>query len=175
MPAHPNRCALNSIRQIRLYYKGCNQHTYGLFDTERLAEDENHRKRFVFLLGAERVVPPVAPCHLVVLLGESEKVGRDLTKGFVVALSIPDPTQSQRACANNNTQRLIDITTNQHAVCREFLDRLRIEYEISDLVNAAYGLTPDEIALMWATAPPRMPISGPRPLNHEVVPPRSPG
>jgi len=33
------------------------------------------------------------------------------------------------------------------------------EHEVSDLVNAAYGLTPDEIDLMWATAPPRMPIS----------------
>ena len=33
-----------------------------------------------------------------------------------------------------------------------------LERRLSDLVNAAYGLTPDEIALMWATAPPRMPF-----------------
>lgn len=32
------------------------------------------------------------------------------------------------------------------------------EHAVSDLVNAAYGLTPAEIDLMWATAPPRMPI-----------------
>lgn len=32
-----------------------------------------------------------------------------------------------------------------------------LESRISDLVNAAYGLTPDEIKLMWDTAPPRMP------------------
>jgi len=32
-----------------------------------------------------------------------------------------------------------------------------LESRVSDLVNAAYGLTPDEIKLMWATAPPRMP------------------
>lgn len=38
-----------------------------------------------------------------------------------------------------------------------------LEHEISDLVNAAYGLTPDEIALMWETAPPRMPIMPPEP------------
>jgi len=37
----------------------------------------------------------------------------------------------------------------------------RLEHEIGDLVNAAYGLTPDEIALIWETAPPRMPISAP--------------
>ena len=40
-------------------------------------------------------------------------------------------------------------------------EAMKLEHEISDLVNAAYGLTPDEIALMWETAPPRMPISGP--------------
>ena len=37
----------------------------------------------------------------------------------------------------------------------------RLESRVSDLVNAAYGLTPDEIALLWQTAPPRMPISQP--------------
>ena len=36
-----------------------------------------------------------------------------------------------------------------------------LEARVSDLVNAAYGLTPDEVRLMWDTAPPRMPI--PRP------------
>jgi hypothetical protein len=41
-------------------------------------------------------------------------------------------------------------------------EALTLEHEISDLVNAAYGLTPDEIALMWKTAPPRMPIAKPR-------------
>jgi predicted transcriptional regulator len=28
-------------------------------------------------------------------------------------------------------------------------------------VNAAYGLTPDEIKLMWDTAPPRVPLVAP--------------
>ena len=32
-----------------------------------------------------------------------------------------------------------------------------LERQISDLVNEAYGLTPDEVNLMWKTAPPRMP------------------
>jgi hypothetical protein len=35
---------------------------------------------------------------------------------------------------------------------------LALERQLSDLVNAAYGLTPDEVELMWATAPPRMPF-----------------
>ena len=36
-----------------------------------------------------------------------------------------------------------------------------LETRVSDLVNAAYGLTPDEIKLMWQTAPPRMPLAPP--------------
>jgi hypothetical protein len=33
----------------------------------------------------------------------------------------------------------------------------RLEKRVSDLVNAAYGLTPAEVDLLWATAPPRTP------------------
>ena len=36
-----------------------------------------------------------------------------------------------------------------------------LERRVSDLVNEAYALTPDEIRLMWQTAPPRMPIAPP--------------
>lgn len=38
---------------------------------------------------------------------------------------------------------------------------LTLEHRISDLVNQAYGLTPEEIDLMWKTAPPRMPFKQP--------------
>ena len=37
-------------------------------------------------------------------------------------------------------------------------EALSLEHRVSNLVNAAYGLTPDEIKLMWDTAPPRMPL-----------------
>ncbi len=40
-------------------------------------------------------------------------------------------------------------------------EALTLERTLSDLVNQAYALTPAEIALMWRTAPPRMPISQP--------------
>jgi hypothetical protein len=36
-----------------------------------------------------------------------------------------------------------------------------LEHRLSDLVNEAYGLTPPEVALLWETAPPRMPIGKP--------------
>ena len=40
-------------------------------------------------------------------------------------------------------------------------EEMRLEHRISDLVNQAYGLTPEDIDLMWKTAPPRMPFSRP--------------
>ena len=35
----------------------------------------------------------------------------------------------------------------------------QLEGRIAELVNAAYGLTPDEVALLWQMAPPRMPAA----------------
>src|SRR5262245_3591563 len=37
-------------------------------------------------------------------------------------------------------------------------EALRLERRLADLINLAYGLTPEEIELLWRTAPPRMPI-----------------
>jgi hypothetical protein len=34
-----------------------------------------------------------------------------------------------------------------------------LERKLSDLVNDAYGLTPEEEQLIWSTAPPRMPFT----------------
>jgi hypothetical protein len=38
-------------------------------------------------------------------------------------------------------------------------DILIVERKLSDLVNAAYDHAPDEVALMWRTAPPRIPLN----------------
>ena len=38
-------------------------------------------------------------------------------------------------------------------------EALQLERQLNDLVNQAYGLSPDEVALLWQTAPPRMPFS----------------
>ena len=75
---------VTSMRQTRLYHKGSDQYTYERFDTEAMARDESLLRRFVFLLGAERVVPLDGPCHLAGLLNESEKIGKDLTKEYYV-------------------------------------------------------------------------------------------
>ena len=51
-----------------------------------------------------------------------------------------------------------DTIVPTQALSREALG---LEQQVSDLVNAAYGLTPPELDLMWQTAPPRMPIPAP--------------
>jgi hypothetical protein len=35
---------------------------------------------------------------------------------------------------------------------------LGLERRLAALVNAAYGLTPDDVELLWRSAPPRMPV-----------------
>lgn len=41
------------------------------------------------------------------------------------------------------------------------LATLADERTLSDIVNRAFGLTPEDVALMWRTAPPRMPLRPP--------------
>jgi len=55
--------------------------------------------------------------------------------------------------------RLHQEWTTTVAPARAIADEvLNLERKLSDLVNAAYGLTPEEVRLMWETAPPRMPL-----------------
>jgi hypothetical protein len=51
-----------------------------------------------------------------------------------------------------------DVAALERALLAE---AARLERTLSDLVNAAYGPTAEEIALMWRTAPPRMPLAPP--------------
>lgn len=65
---------------------------------------------------------------------------------------------------------MIDVTTASLAALRaEYTnsieparalasEALQLERTLSDLINQAYGLTLEEVKLMWATAPPRMPF-----------------
>ena len=46
---------------------------------------------------------------------------------------------------------------------RRLAEGADLERRLADLVNEAYGLTPEEVDLMWRTAPPRMPIDRPAP------------
>ncbi|HEV2969253.1 MAG TPA: N-6 DNA methylase [Pirellulales bacterium] len=109
---------VTSIRETRLYHKGSNQQTFERFDTEQLAGSDAALLRFVFLLGAERVVPAAGECHFYSLLAESEKVGRELTKHFYVGYANMRQDAFERLSGDNpaiprhevlaSTQKLLD-------------------------------------------------------------------
>ena len=94
---------VTSMRETRLYYKGAQQNAYERFETVRLAADEALLKRFVFLLGAERVVPAHRDCHLYELLRASETVGRELTNQFYALYADIRQRVLTRLCRENAT------------------------------------------------------------------------
>ena len=109
---------VTSLREIRLYGKASDQHTYESIDTEQLARDEAALKRFIYLLGAPRVVPSSGECHLAALREESEKVGRELThafygrysemrRGMFASLSRDNPSLPRETLLSY-TQRILD-------------------------------------------------------------------
>ena len=127
---------VTSIRQTRLYYKGCDQQTYERFDTERLAEDEALLKKFVFLLGAARVVPLAGRCHLYDLLAASEKVGKQLTKDFYVSYANMRQEAFESLCEVNTSESRHAILTATQKV----LDRVLFTAFCEDR-----GLLPDAV------------------------------
>lgn len=73
---------VTNLQEIRLYHKGSTQRTYERFEVEELAEDDLEYRCFVFLLGADRVVPESERCHLYDLLEASEAADEEVTQEF---------------------------------------------------------------------------------------------
>ena len=73
---------VTNLHEIRLYHKGHDQFTFERFETAALAGDDAAFRRFVFLLGAERMVPATGRCHLDDLLAESRRIGLELTRDY---------------------------------------------------------------------------------------------
>ncbi len=109
---------VTSMRQTRLYHKGSDQHTYERFDIDALAGDEAALKKFLFLLGADRVVSAGGKCHFEELLAASERVGRDLTKEYYLRYAEMREQAFEHLCRENPavqqqqvlsaTQKLLD-------------------------------------------------------------------
>ena len=73
---------VTNLREIRLYHKGSDQRTYERFEIGQLAAEEPALRRFIFLLGADRVVPPGGRCHFYELRAASERADLEVTKAF---------------------------------------------------------------------------------------------
>ena len=77
--------------------------------------------------------------------------------GFAAAVRAALPRRRQLSAAE--IARLKREHADTLAPAREAAaEAQRLERRLSDLVNAAYGLTPEDVALLWSTAPPRMPL-----------------
>ncbi|MDX2177722.1 MAG: DNA methyltransferase [Candidatus Sumerlaeia bacterium] len=73
---------VSSMRETRLYHKGADRLTCERFDLALLATNDHALRRFLYILGAERVLAPDGSCHLEELLAESKRVGERLTREF---------------------------------------------------------------------------------------------
>jgi hypothetical protein len=51
-----------------------------------------------------------------------------------------------------------EYTRTVEPMARRLADAVQHERALSHMVNDAYGVTPEDVALMWRTAPPRMPL-----------------
>ncbi len=79
---HCDWLLVTNCREVRLYHKGSDQRTYERFEVTRLADDPAELRRFVFLLGAERLVPGARGSHLPTLLEDSQRSDRELTRSY---------------------------------------------------------------------------------------------
>jgi hypothetical protein len=78
---------VTSMREIRLYYKGADRFTCERFEITQLATSESALRRFVYLLGAERVAPAHGRSHLYELLEASRIAGENITRTFYAEYS----------------------------------------------------------------------------------------
>jgi hypothetical protein len=118
---------------------------------------------------------------LIALTGDSQNAARELLTWLRLELGVEQPGQRLEAFADLSGDDFVaevrqrrpkgtarptpaDITQlrqiHAHYATPESqraAEGLALEHRLSDLVNRAYRLTDDEIALLWRTAPPRMP------------------
>ncbi len=94
-----------------------------------------------------------------------EKPGHALSRpyeldadGFAAAVRKALPKSRKLSAADFSRLKQEHADTIEPAR-RAAAEALKLEHQISDLANEAYGLTPEEVALMWETAPPRMPFT----------------
>jgi hypothetical protein len=93
---------------------------------------------------------------------------------FVAAIRDALPARRRRLSAADS-----EMLRNEHETVivparRKLAEARQLERALSDLVNEAYGLTAEDIDLMWRTAPPRMPIPDPRPAGSARIAPQPP-
>ena len=90
-----------------------------------------------------------------------EKFNQLTQEEFITEIKKRKPKSEQ--ALNVTALRAVKDVYNEYTpiINARQIEAQKLEHRLSDLVNQAYQLTPEEIDLMWRTAPPRMPISVP--------------
>jgi restriction endonuclease TaqI-like protein len=122
--------------------------------------------------------------RLIVISSELHSVSVNFLDWLKVEFAIEKPSQRLQGAVSLNSDDLVGevkklrgkkqpLTSSSLKALRDEFERsivpaqrltseaTALERQVSDLVNAAYGLTSAEVDLMWQTAPPRMPLPKP--------------
>ncbi|HEU0052406.1 MAG TPA: TaqI-like C-terminal specificity domain-containing protein, partial [Longimicrobium sp.] len=132
--------------------------------------------------GAVRVEASQSVDRLVELTREKRGLEREMAEWLRAEYGVAQPSERLEAFADLSASdfveevkrrrpkkadalapREVGLLRNAHA---EYAPRLTavqakiagLERRLSQMVSRAYGLTPEEVELMWSTAPPRMPV-----------------
>ncbi len=126
----------------------------------------------------------LAASRLIEITKQQQTTRRDLLDWLKVQYEVAEPSQKLQSPIGLDSDALVaevqKVRGKAHPLSSAGLRALRdeharsiepararaaeaaaLERRVSDLVNEAYGLTPEEVRLMWETAPPRMPIAPP--------------
>jgi hypothetical protein len=90
---------------------------------------------------------------------------RGFMTGFNEAFFIDTQTKEKLVAADPKSERLFrkSLSGQDIPLQARAAEARQLEQRVAQLVNEAYGLTAEEVDLMWRTAPPRMP--GERPAG----------
>lgn len=136
---------VTNLNEIRLYSKQADQRTFERFELKKLAADDAEFRRFVFLLGADRLLDPTGS-HLVAVLTESTRIGRELTNRFYAEYRALREQVFQALCDHNPDKHKADLL----AATQKILDRVLFvafaedrELLPKDIISQAYQQKPN--------------------------------
>jgi hypothetical protein len=161
---------VTNLHEIRLYHKGRDQFTFERFETATLAVDDE---------GARNIATPIVR-WLIELADKQNNERAAFLDWLRVEYAVDKPSQKlqdvsaltpdalvdevKKARGKKNPLTVAGLKARREEHGRSIIplqtlaaEARTLERQVADLVNAAYGLTPEEVALMWKTAPPRMP------------------
>ena len=96
---------VTNLRETRLYHKGHDTATFERFETAELAADDAEFRRFVFLLGADRVVAAGGPTTSTTCSPSPQQIGRRAHRRVLPRVPRPPAARRSKRSAQHNPDR----------------------------------------------------------------------